>query len=155
MRHLIGTGLIDDVIIGNAYASEEELAAMAAVDTSRVTVRVELEPGATEAEREVLWGFDHTERPDSSAYLLRSSWPRMSFRDRQIPARDAGCETFSRGDVLVVNDNLTHYRGRAARGAARDAPTTARATSWAASRPRSSSLLDYIRPEHPFGFVRE
>ena len=154
VRHLIGTGLIDDVIIGNAYASEEELAAMAAVDTSRVTVRVELEPGATEAEREVLWGFDHTERPDSSAYLLRSSWPRMSFRDRQIPARDAGCDTFRRGDVLVVNDNLAHYRGEL-HVALREMPNDGTRNLVGRIPAEELFLLGYIRPEHPFGFVRE
>ena len=154
VRHLIGTGLIDDVIIGNAYASEEELAAMAAVDTSRVTVRVELEPGSTEAEREVLWGFDHTERPDSSAYLLRSSWQRMSFRDRQIPARDAGCDTFRRGDVLVVNDNLTHYRGEL-HVALREMPNDGTRNLVGRIPAEELFLLDYIRPEHPVGFVRE
>ena len=127
---------------------------MAAVDTSRVTVRVELEPGVTETEREALWDFDHTERPDSSAYLLRSSWPRMSFRDRQIPARDAGCETFSRGDVLVVNDNLAHYRGEL-HVALREMPNDGTRNLVGRIPAEELFLLDYIRPEHPFGFVRE
>ena len=127
---------------------------MAAVDTSRVTVRVDLEPGVTEAERELVWGFDHTERPDSSAYLLRSSWPRMSFRDRQIPARDAGCETFSRGDVLVVNDNLAHYRGEL-HVALREMPNDGTRNLVGRIPAGELFLLDYIRPEHPFGFVRE
>ena len=73
---------------------------MAAVDTTRTTMRVDLDEGATETECRVLWDFDHTERPDSSAYMLRSSWPRMEFRDTSIPARTAP-EVFHRGDVLV------------------------------------------------------
>lgn len=154
VRHLIATGLIDDVIIGNAFASEEELAAMAAVDTSRVTMRVELEEGFTEAEREVLWDFDHTERPDSSSYLLRSSWPRMSFRDREIPARDAGCDTFHIGDVLVVNDNLAHYRGEL-HVALRDMPNDGTRNLVGRIPLDELFLLDYIEPEHPFAFVRE
>ena len=127
---------------------------MAAVDTSRVTVRVDLEPGVTEAERELVWGFDHTERPDSSAYLLRSSWPRTSFRDRQIPARDAGCDVFRPGDVLVVNDNLAHYRGEL-HVALREMPNDGTRNLVGRIPAEELFLLGYIRPEHPFGFVRE
>lgn len=153
-RHLIATGLIDDVIVGNAFASEEELAAMAAVDTTRVTMRVDFEPGATEDEREVLWGFSHTERPDSSAYMLRSSWPRMSYRERAIPAREAQTDVFHRGDVLVVNDNLAHYRGEL-HVALRDMENDGTRNLVGRIPAEELFLLDYIKPEHPFGFVRE
>ena len=154
VRHLIATGLVDDVIVGNAFASEEELAAMAAVDTSRVTVRIELAPDATDVEREVVWGFDHTERPDSSAYLLRSSWPRTSFRDRKIAARDAGADTFRPGDVLVVNDNLAHYRGEL-HVALREMPNDGTRNLVGRVPEDELFLLDYVRPEHPFAFVKE
>lgn len=127
---------------------------MAAVDTSRVTMRIELEDGVTDAELEVVWDFDHTERPDSSSYLLRSSWPRMSFRDREIPAREAGCDTFHIGDVLVVNDNLAHYRGEL-HVALRDMPNDGTRNLVGRIPLDELFLLDYIEPEHPFAFIRE
>ena len=37
-RHLFATGLIDTVIIGNAYASEEELKQLAAVDRYKLSL---------------------------------------------------------------------------------------------------------------------
>ena len=47
----------------------------------------------------------------SSEFLIRSSMPRLSCRDASIPHRDCGQDMFHRGDVVVVNDNLGHYRG--------------------------------------------
>ena len=152
VRHLVATDLVDDIIIGNAFASEEELAAMAAVDLTRVTLRVELDAGASEEERAVLFGFDHTERPDSSAYLIRSSWPRMSFRDRSIPPRPTGRGGFGRGDVLVVNDNLAHYRGEL-HVALRDMPDDGTRNLVGHVPAEELFLLDYVRPEHPFALL--
>ena len=61
--------------------------------------------------------------------MLRSSFPRLQFKnqatvqdsgfgdkkeakeDKSIPHHDCGKKVFTRGDVLVVNDNLAHYRG--------------------------------------------
>ena len=35
----------------------------------------------------------------------------MDYRQTSIPARACDKPVFTRGDVLVVNDNLAHYRG--------------------------------------------
>ena len=152
VRHLVGTGLIDDIIIGNAFASEDELAAMAAVDTSRVTMRIDLDPGITEGEREVLWGFNHNERGDCSEYLIRSSWPRFIFREREIAPREAP-ETFHKGDVLVVNDNMAHYRGEL-HIARREMPNDGTRNLLGRIPAEELFLLDYILPEHPFAFIK-
>ena len=49
MKHLILTGLIDDISIGNAYASEEELKEMAeAFNADYPTLKVDTEEGITE-----------------------------------------------------------------------------------------------------------
>ncbi len=153
VRHMIATGLIDDIIIGNAFASAEELAAMAAVDMTRTTMRLVLDEDATEEELRVVYGYDHTERPDSSAYMLRSSWPRMDFRETNIPARTAP-ETFHRGDVLVVNDNLAHYRGEL-HVALRDMPNDGTRNLVGRIPAEELFLLDYIKSEHPFAFIKE
>lgn len=50
-RHLFATGSIDTVIIGNAYASEEELKQLAAVDRYKLSLGIEFVPQATELEK--------------------------------------------------------------------------------------------------------
>ncbi len=153
VRHLIGTGLVDDIIIGNAYASEEELATMAAVDLTRTTMRIDFADGVTEEERKIV-ALSHTERPDCSAYLLRSSMPRFIYRDKSVPARDAGTDTFHKGDVLVVNDNMAHYRGEL-HVAKRDMPNDGTRNLVGRVPAEELFLIDYVRPENPFGFVTE
>ncbi len=153
LRHLLATGLVDDVLVGNCYASEGELAAMAGVDRTQVTLRVDVAPDATADEREVIWGYRHETRTDASAYLLRSSRQRERYRDHPLPARAVSDGLFHRGDVLVVNDNLAHYRGEL-EVALRDMPDdgTRNLVGWVP--PSERFLLDYIRPGHPFAFLR-
>jgi hypothetical protein len=153
-RHLLATGLIDDIMIGNCFASEEELAALEAVDTTRITMRLDLDAGVTTTEREVIWGFRHFTRTDASDYLLRSSLPRLSFSERSIPARRPGRDVFHRGDVLVVNDALEHYRGEL-EVALRDIPDDGTRNLVGTIPDEELFLLGYILPEYAFGFVRQ
>ena len=153
MRHLIATGLVDDILIGNSFASEEELAAMAAVDTSRTTMRIELEADATDVERELVFDRDHTNRGDASAYMLRSSWHRGEFRDRSVPARVCDKAVFTRGDVVAVNDNMAHYRGEL-EVVLQDMVNDGTRNLVGHIPAEELFLLDYIKPEYPFGFVR-
>ena len=111
VRHMIACEVIDDILIGNAYASEEELRAMAAVKRTHTTIRMEPVRSLTETEQAVVFGCRHSGRNDASAYFIRSSFPRLQCRERPIPVVECAQKTFRRGDVLVVNDALAHYRG--------------------------------------------
>ena len=110
-RHLLATEAIDDILIGNAYGSEEELKAMSQVDMTKNTIVMNPVEGLCETELRVLREYHHAGRADASEFLIRSSMPRLSCRDASIPHRDCGQDMFVRGDVVVVNDNLGHYRG--------------------------------------------
>ena len=153
MRHLIASGLVDDVIVGNSFASEEELAAMAAVDTSRVTMNLDLVEGITDTELKVIFDETHTTRGDASAYMLRSSMHRGHYRDASIPARAYDAPSFHRGDVFVVNDNMAHYRGEL-EVALQDMENDGTRNLVGRIPEEELFLLDYIAPEHPFGFIR-
>ena len=111
LRRMLACELIDDILIGNAYASEAELKAMAAVDLSKTTIRIELEKDICAAEKKALFDYPHTGRQDASDYYIRSSLPRFFFKEEAIPERMSEQRMFHRGDVVVVNDNLKHYRG--------------------------------------------
>ena len=111
VRHMVACEVIDDILIGNAYASEEELKAMASVKLTNTTIKMEPEEGIGESEKKAVYGYSHTGRTDASEYYIRSSFPRMDYRQTSIPARACDKPVFTRGDVLVVNDNLAHYRG--------------------------------------------
>ena len=153
-RHLIASGLVDDIIIGNVFASEEELAALAAVDTTRTTLRINPVDDLSDLECEIIWGFAHTTRGDASAYMLRSSFPRMKYKGQSIAPRALDAPCFRRGDVMVVNDNMAHYRGEL-EVALRDIPDDGTRNLVGRIPEDELFLLDYVEPEFPFGFVEE
>ena len=99
VRHMVACEGIDDILIGNAYAAEAELAAMAGVKLTNTTVKMDPAEGLGEAERDAVFRFTHTGREDASEYLLRSSFPRLQFKNREIPFRPCDKRTFTRGDV--------------------------------------------------------
>lgn len=152
-RHLIGSGLIDDIIIGNAFASEDELVALASVDTTRTTMRIDIVDDLSEIEREIIWDFAHTTRGDASAYMLRSSFPRMKYKGSTIAPRTLNAPCFKRGDVMIVNDNMAHYRGEL-EVALKDIPNDGTRNLVGRIPKEEQFLLEYIKPEYAFGFIR-
>lgn len=175
LRHLIATEMIDDIIVGNAFASEDELASMAACDLTRTTVTVQTGRELCANERLALTGFAHCGRADASAYFIRSSWPRMAFKDagagdagagmmsvegaqagadKSIPAVPCEKSCFTRGDVLVVNDNLKHYRGEV-EVALCDIPNDGERNLVGRIPDEELMILDCMErnPDHFFGFI--
>ncbi|MDO4467794.1 MAG: MupG family TIM beta-alpha barrel fold protein [Bacillota bacterium] len=110
-RHLIATECIDDILFGNAYASEEEFKILSEIDLTKTTVRVDICPEASEEEIGILYNYNHVGRDDHSEYFIRSSYPRLDFGKKSIPYRNPNKPMFERGDVVCVNDNLARYRG--------------------------------------------
>lgn len=111
VRHLLATEMIDDILIGNAIPDEAELKAMAEVDLTKTTIGIETVPELTEEERHILFDLEHAGRQDHSDYYIRCSLPRSEYRNKSIPPRSCDKAMFERGDVVIVNDNLGHYRG--------------------------------------------
>lgn len=109
-RHLSAIGLVDDIIISNCFATEEELASIGQIDRSLVQMRPVADSGLTDNERMVALYPKHKVRGDLSPYLLRSTWSRVEFADLDIPVRPVGRD-LKRGDVVVVNNASPRYKG--------------------------------------------
>lgn len=140
-RLLLGTGTVDDLLIGNAYATEEEFASLqqvlnsldmpekAGADNPIVKailgnwvsatpqikcVRVTLDDDVTETEKEALFDFfPHLDLGDSSEWIWRSRISRFKYSDPKevIAPRHYDQKMFEVGDVMIVNDNYKHYAG--------------------------------------------
>ena len=110
VKHLMLTGLIDDISIGNAYASEAELKAMSeAFFGEYPTLKVVVEDEITEDERICLFDNLHSYRGDRSAYMLRSTMTRVIYKDKPFPAHTT--RDIVRGDVLIDNVGYGQYKG--------------------------------------------
>ncbi len=139
-RMMLATGDVDDILIGNAFASEEEFKKLQEVlkenekmsgemdptlkmlvehgvislDKPIKKLRVTLDPEATEKEKEVLFDFfPHLEMGDSSEWIWRTRISRFKYSkpDEVLAPRPYDKEMFETGDVVVVNDNYKHYAG--------------------------------------------
>lgn len=153
VRHLLATNVIDDILIGNAFATKEELEAMAQVDKTKTTFKLELADGITQSERNIIYNYPHFGRGDASEYLVRSSITREDYHNKTIPYRRYDKEFFKRGDVVVVNDNLAHYRGEL-QIIEKDMPNDGERNLVGRIRKQELILLDLLKPEYYFGFVK-
>src|SRR5699024_10756138 len=78
VTHYKMLGTIDDLIIGNAYASEEELRKAAeAFFSPHPLIPVQLADTITELEKKIILEELHSYRGDRSEYLLRSTQTRV------------------------------------------------------------------------------
>ncbi len=110
VKHLMLTGLIDDILVGNAYASEDELKAMAdAFYAQYPTLKVVVEDEITKNERICLFDNLHSYRGDRSEYMLRSTMTRVYYKDKEFPAHTT--RDIVRGDVLIDNEKYGQYKG--------------------------------------------
>ena len=140
-RILLATKDVDDVLIGNAFASEEEFKALQGVlkvkdmkeeaktnaflkmfldygildtkNTLMTKIRVEEEKDNSEDEHDLLFNFYPHFMMDSSEWLIHSRLSRFKYSkpEYSIKPKPITSKTFSRGDVVVVNDNYKHYCG--------------------------------------------
>lgn len=105
------TGLIDWVLISNQFVIEEELESIQEVlDEDILTFRVQLAEHVTDIEREII-DFSHNYRGDISAYVIRSTMPRIVYKDNSIPAQTDGYRKVEAGTVIIDNDLYGRYKG--------------------------------------------
>ena len=139
-RMLLATGDVDDILIGNAFASEDEFKKLQEVlqendklskeldttlkmlvnhgiislDKPIKRLRVTLDEEITEKEKEVLFNFfPHLEMGDSSEWIWRTRISRFKYSQPNeiLTPRHYDKEMFEVGDVVIVNDNYKHYAG--------------------------------------------
>lgn len=111
LRYLLADRRINDVIIGNTYASESELKKLSKIDLSIPSLKIKELSDIMEVERKILYDFVHADRIDSSEYFIRSSITRAFGLDKDIPKRKSNKDFFEIGDVLIINNELAHYKG--------------------------------------------
>ena len=136
LKHCLALDNVDEIIIGNAYASDEEFKSIDQVMkqvyvdipkneslgfladfvphglTKRIPFKIHLDKGITALEKEILFNYpSHSDLGDCMNYMLRSRWTRMIYKGKEIPCRPCDKAYYTRGDVVIVNDNLVHYRG--------------------------------------------
>lgn len=148
-KHLFATNLIDDVIIGNAYASDEELRALSEVNRYQVDFRIEVSAGINDVERDILFDNQHVRRGDITARMIRSTAVRKIYENRENPPHDNQGE-FTRGDIVIGNDLFGKYKNELQ--IVLEAHTDERKNKVGRICDAELLLLDYINPWSKFLF---
>lgn len=135
-RILLASGMVDDILIGNAYASENELRTLSEtiegyelkkdmpiinmlvehgilnLDYPRIIkINPDISDDISNVEREIIFNFEpHLALGDNSEFIWRSRMSRFN-PDLSIKPRENEKKTFLPGDIVIVNDNYKHYAG--------------------------------------------
>lgn len=152
LRHLNALGFCSDFMIGNAFASEGELKSMAETDLSRLSIKVDAAEGISGIEKEIITCDIHASRDDCNELVVRSSFPRVKYKEESIAPRENQKAVFTKGDVVIVNDNLKHYAGELM--IVLDEIKAADVYNYAGHINENEQLiLDCIRPAHGFTLI--
>lgn len=151
-KDLWNTGLIDDVIVGNMFASEEELQSLAALNRNELELTVEFLPETTATEKELVLTQKHFNRGDVSDYVIRSTMTRVNYKQFDFPTHDT--DTIERGDITVDNNGYERYKGEM-QVALRKMNNSGNTNIVARVIPEEKYLLDSILPWQHFRVIEK
>lgn len=149
-KHLWATGLIDDVIIANCFASEEELRELGELDRDILSFEVELEDNIPETERSIVLDELHFNRGDVSEYLIRSTQSRVKYKGHEFPPFNT--PDIKRGDILIDTSLYGHYAGEL-QLARKDMKNSGKTNVVGRIKAEEHFLLDYVEPWMKFRLV--
>ncbi|MDF2883178.1 MAG: hypothetical protein K0R54_3735 [Clostridiaceae bacterium] len=108
-KQLFATDLIDDVIIANAFASEEEFKALSRVNPYKLALKVQLQQEIPEMERQIVLNEPHLNRGDVSDYMIRSTMSRIKYKGHNFEPFNT--IDINKGDIVIDNSLYENYAG--------------------------------------------
>ena len=148
-KELFYSNLIDDVIIGNAYASESELKELCLLNKDLITLDIHLEPNLPDMYLDVLLNNLHFNRGDNSEYVIRSTETRIKYKHLDIPAFNT--KKINPFDVTVDNNNYNKYKGEL-HIALKPMENDGNVNVIGRVAPLDTFLLSYVKPWSKFQF---
>lgn len=149
-KHLFATGLIDDVIIANQFASEEELKTLSKLNKNKLEFKVQLEKNIPELERKIVLDESHLNRGDVSDYVIRSTESRVKYKEHKF--EPFNIVDIKKGDILIESSLYKRYAGEL-QIALKDMKNTGKTNVVGKIVDEEIFLLDYIEPWMKFGFL--
>lgn len=150
-KHLFSTGLIDDVIIANAFASDEDLKRLSEVDRDVLTLNVEVSAGCSAVEQQILFDELHVDRGDVSDYMIRSTQPRVKYQGEAFPVYYT--PDLEAGDVVIESSLYSRYAGEL-QVVRQSMPNSGKSNVAARVVPQERFLIETIKPWMKFRLQR-
>lgn len=152
-KHLWALGLIDDVLIGNAFASDEELISLSKINRYKVSISVKMLSNSSKIEKEIVELKNHFRRGDINAYSIRSTMSRVNYKKHDFPKHDFELSQ-TKGDILIGNDDFGIYKGEL-QLILNDMPNDPRKNLVARVVEDEKFLIDFIGSWDKFEFIVE
>lgn len=108
VKHHYALGLIDDLIIGNMFASEEELCAVSQIEKGLLDFDIEL-LNPSQLEQKILFEHEHFNRGDINDYMVRSTMCRVTHKAEDNQPHDTS-KILSKGTVIIGNNDFGQYK---------------------------------------------
>lgn len=151
VKHYIALDNIDDLIIANCYATEEEMMKISNIRHDLVSFEIILEENVPEIERKILYDELHYNRGDISKSLIRSTQSRVKYKGHDFklfnPKQD-----IKKGDVLIESSEYGHYAGEL-QIAKENMKNSGKTNVVARIREEELFLIDCIKPWQKFVFI--
>jgi hypothetical protein len=144
--------MIDDVIIGNAYASDEEIIKLGRINRYLLELEIELENGISSVEKQIILDEEHVRRGDISEYLIRSVEVRKKYVNSSITP--LSMQTQKVGDVVIGNNSFGKYKAEL-QVVLKEMPEDARKNVVAKVVPEELFLMNYIDPWGSFKLAKK
>lgn len=148
-KELFATGLIDDVIIANAFASEDELKALMEINKEVLEFNVELVENISNLDKKIVLEEFHFNRGDSSEYMIRSTQSRVKYKHEEFPLYNP--KDIKRGDILIDSELYERYSGEL-QVALKDMKNTGKTNVVGRIIEEEVYLLDYLDNWSKFSF---
>ncbi len=150
IKHLMLLDLVDDIIIANAFASEEELKSISEIGDI-IALDIKFDKSATNLEKEIVLNENHLNRGDTSDYLIRSTQSRIKYKNENFEPLNTKKE-IARGSIVVGNNNFGQYKGELHLVKKDHLDIEGRKNNVAKILDYDLFLLDYIKPWSKFSF---
>lgn len=148
-KDLFNTNLIDDVIIANCFALEDELKALSKLDKNIITLDVELDENIPRLERKIVLEEFHFNRGDVSEYMIRSTQSRVKYKGSKFELFNP--KPIKKGDILIESSLYTRYAGEL-QIALKDMDNSGKTNVVGKIADEEIFLIDHIEPWQKFKF---
>ncbi|MCR2045342.1 MupG family TIM beta-alpha barrel fold protein [Anaerosalibacter massiliensis] len=152
LKHMIALNDIDDIIISNCFATEEEFLKIKNMRLDMVSFEIIFEEDITEIEKAILLDEIHFRRGDVSDTVIRSTKnSRDKYGDKSFPIHNVP-KNIKRGDVLIESDEYGNYKGEL-EIALKDFENSGKSNVVARIKEEEIFILDFIKPNQKFNFI--
>lgn len=151
VRHFYATGLVDDIIIANAYATEAELQELAKAQSGTIAMKIAKEVETTEVEDKIIYEHQHFVRGDISEYMYRSTMPRITHASDSIEPKNT--RDLKPGDIVILNNNYGRYKGEL-HIVLKEMPNEGNKNVIGRIPEEEMMIINYLAPWKAFSFVK-